>query len=257
MLYNLRIKAKSWLSLLLLIVTGAAIFWTVPRSKSDKTRVSAAQASLPKVDSAESAKASPVPPDAIATRGVALEDSNFPHFKKRPLPVARRSAIHEWTEGDGRDPQFVEKIAHNPDEFIRLMEENDRIIQRQLVYRNETALAVIERSKVAGEPVRSLVLPGLDGKEYQFEITRSDLSTSGQSGNLAGHLAGDPTSMVTLAFKFGREAFTILSPEEDTYLQGDPREPGEIIVASFDPDNYQPVPGGEPIKTSEQFKPFE
>ena len=44
--------------------------------------------------------------------------------------------------------------------------------------------------------------------------------------------------MVTLAFKGGREAFTVLSPEDDLYLQADPREPGELIVKRIDPDTY-------------------
>jgi len=45
----------------------------------------------------------------------------------------------------------------------------------------------------------------------------------------------------------------VVSPEDGTFLQGHPREPGEIILTSFDPNTYQPLPGGEPIKTNQAF----
>ncbi|MES2923993.1 MAG: hypothetical protein V4819_20740 [Verrucomicrobiota bacterium] len=156
----------------------------------------------------------------------------------RPLPVSLSSATHEWTKGDAMDPKVIEKLAHNPDEFVRLNEENERIKRRQLVYRKETAAAVVQRAKLTGEPVTHLKLPALDGRELDVEITRADLSPSGQSGSFIGHIAGKPASMVTLAFKFGREAFTVSSPEDDFHLQADAHEPGQVIVKSIDPDVY-------------------
>ena len=156
----------------------------------------------------------------------------------RPLPVSLREGTHEWTEGDATSPEIIEKIAHNPDEFIRMAEENERIKRRQLVYRNDTVAAMLQRAKLSGGKIQKITLPGLDGQEFDVEITRADLSPSAQSGSLIGKLAGKPESMVTLAFKFGREAFTILSPEDNLYLQADAREPGEVILKSFDPDVY-------------------
>jgi hypothetical protein len=48
----------------------------------------------------------------------------------RPLPVSRTTAYHMWTDADATQPLVIEKIAHNPDEFVRLVEENDRIERR-------------------------------------------------------------------------------------------------------------------------------
>ena len=167
----------------------------------------------------------------------------------RPLPVASSSAHHQWAAGDALTPDAIQKIARNRDEFIRLVQENDRILRRQLVYRQDVAAAAVQRSRLTGEPVRSLILPGLDGKEYEITVIRADLSPSGQSGSFSGRLATEPDSLVTLAFRFGRESFTILSASAGLFLQGHPREPGELIVTSFDPAAYSPQPGGEPIIT--------
>ena len=119
-----------------------------------------------------------------------------------------------------------------------MAEEGARIFRRQLVYAKATADQLVQQSRLSGEPIRQLALPGLDGKEFQVEISRTDLSPSGQQGTLSGHLAGRLDSTVTLAFKGGREAYTILSPLDDTYLVGEPREPGELIVKSINPATY-------------------
>ncbi|MCW1925805.1 hypothetical protein OKA05_24820 [Luteolibacter arcticus] len=167
----------------------------------------------------------------------------------RPLPVSRSSATHEWTEGDATLPTVIEKIAHNPDEFVRLVEENDRIKKRQLVYRTKPAWDLVEQARATGEPVRQLTLPGLDGQEVQVEVTSENVDPSGLSGTFGGHVAGHRKSLVTLAFIHGREAFTVVSPDDGVFLQGHPREKGEILVASFDPEKYLTVPGAESIKT--------
>ncbi|MEX1049344.1 MAG: hypothetical protein WED15_07435 [Akkermansiaceae bacterium] len=164
----------------------------------------------------------------------------------RPLKVGNSSALHEWTEGDCMDPAVIERLASNPDEFIKMVEENDRIKRRQLVYRKETAALLVQQARASGEPLRQFTLPDLDGRELVVEIISSDLSPSGQSGSFHGRLAGRPESMVTLAFEFGTEAFTVLSPEDGIYLQADPREPGELIVKSIDPAIYVAFKCGNP-----------
>lgn len=156
----------------------------------------------------------------------------------RPLPVARASGSLQWTAADGKDPDVIRRLAHNELEYRRMIEENARILRRQLVYRKEPAAAVVGRAKRTGEPVRRLTLPGLDGREIPFEITMAELSPSGQQGAFAGRVAGDPDSMVTLAFKGAREAFTVIWPSQNLYLQADPREPGEVIVKQIDPATY-------------------
>lgn len=164
----------------------------------------------------------------------------------RPLPVSVSTGSHEWTDADTSDPAVIQLIAHGPEEAIRMIEENDRIHRRQLVYRNETAAAVVQQAMARGEEVRQLTLPGLDGQELVFEIERADLAPSGQTGSFTGHLAGRPDSQVSLGYQFGREAFTVISPDDRLYLQADPREPGEIIVKAIDPETYVPGTCGNP-----------
>ncbi|MEO5913843.1 MAG: hypothetical protein ABIS50_06395 [Luteolibacter sp.] len=156
----------------------------------------------------------------------------------RPLPVALTSATHQWAEGDATSPAVIEKIAHNPDEFIRMVEENERIKRRQLVYRQDTAAAVVQRARATGEPVRKLTLPGLDGQEIDVEVTRADLAFSGLSGTFIGRLPGKLQSIVTLSFKNNREAFSVASPEDGLYLEAEPREPGQVVVKAIDPNTY-------------------
>lgn len=177
-----------------------------------------------------------------------------PEVLLRPLAVVKESATHAWTAEDARLPDVIGKIAHGELERRRMLEENTRITGRQLVYRKEPVWVLVDRARASGEPVRKLTLPGFDGEELEVEVTNADLAPSGLSGTFAGHLPGLPQSLVTLAFKQGREAFTVVSPEDGTFLQGHPREPGEIIVSKFNPDSYLPQPGGEPIRTTEPLK---
>jgi hypothetical protein len=189
------------------------------------------------------------PPAPIASSTVAGPTSqtaseppraveNYAAFEKRPFPVAHEAGTLQWTSEDGKDPTVIRRLAHNDLEYQRMLEENARIIRRQLVYRKETAAALVQQARLSGRPVRWMTLPGLDGQEVPFEIETADLNPSGQQGTFAGHVAGRRDSMVTLAFKGGREAFTVISPSDNLYLQGDPREPGELVVKSFDPETY-------------------
>jgi hypothetical protein len=186
-------------------------------------------------------RTSPVP---VAKAVVSNEASRRPEtttyasFQKRPFQVVTASNDYEWTAEDGKSTNVIRQLAHNDLEYQRMVEENSRIIRRQLVYDKDTAAALIERARLTGEPIRRLTLPGLDGQEVEFEITKADLNPSGQQGMFAGRVAGRADSMVTLAFKGGREAFTVISPSENLFLQGDPHEPGDLIVKSIDPDTY-------------------
>lgn len=162
----------------------------------------------------------------------------FAGFRKRPFAVTQKSADYQWTAEDGKQPDAIKQLAHNELEYERLAGEGTRILRRQLVYALQTADQLVQQSRVSGTPIRQLSLPGLDGKEFQVEITQADLSPSGQQGTFSGHLVGRLDSMVTFAFKGGREAFTVLSPSDSTYLVGEPREPGELIVKSINPATY-------------------
>ena len=176
-----------------------------------------------------------------------------------PGPRWRRRCLTTtcWTAEDARSPEVVRKLAHNEMEERRLLEENARITGRQLVYRKEPVFVAVERARAKGESVARFTLPGFDGRELEVQVDKADLAPSGLSGTFTGRLPGLDQSLVTLAFQQGREAFTVVSPEDGFFLQGHPREPGEIMITSFLPDAYLAVPGGEPIRTNEQFKPAE
>ena len=175
-------------------------------------------------------------------------------FQERPFPGGFESTNSQWTTADGKDTNCIRLLAHNPLEYARMVEENPRIFRRQLVYLKKTAAAVLEDAKLTGVPVKQLTLPGLDGQELQFEITQDDSHGSSRQGMMSGHLAGNPNSRVTFAFQDGREAYTILSPDDYIYLVGEPREPGQVIVKAIDPNTYGVGPaeaGDDFIKTGQ------
>lgn len=172
--------------------------------------------------------------------------SQYAWFQKRPFAVTRESDAYQWTAEDGKDTNIIRRLAHNDLELQRMVDENPRLFRRQLVYRTETAAALIERAKLSGEPVRRMTLPGLDGQQLEFEITKVELNPSGLQGAFGGRIAGRADSFITFAFKGGREAFTIISPSDGLYLQADPREPGEVVVKSIDPETYVPGVCGTP-----------
>lgn len=163
---------------------------------------------------------------------------NGPDFQERPFPVAYESSKVQWTLADGKDTNVIRQLAHNHLEYDRMVEENPRIFRRQLVYLKQTPAAIFEAAKLTGKPVQQLTLPGVDGQELQFEIVKSDSKGSSRQGMFSGHLVGNMDSLVTLAFEDGRQAFTILSPKENIFLVGEPREDGQVIVKAIDPNTY-------------------
>ena len=221
----------------LLVLAAGLAFWISEnhRPAADAKITAARPVSVP-----TGQNVSPAATNRTAASAVALSRRKalFASFQKHPFAVAQTNAAFGWTSEDGKNPDVIRQLAHNELEFERMAGESDRIYRRQLVYHTDTAAAQIERARLTGQPVRQLVLPGLDGQEIQFEITATDLNPSGQQGAFSGHVAGRPDSMVTFAFKGGREAFTILSPSDRTYLVGEPREPGELIVKSINLTNY-------------------
>ena len=164
----------------------------------------------------------------------------------RPLPVSRSSSTHDWTSDDAMDPKVIAKLAHNPDEFIRLNEENERIKRRQLVYRKETVTMLLDLARNRGEPLRSFTLPGLDGLEVEVEVTDTQLNQAGNGGSVSGRIKGRFNSMVSVGFANGCESFNVLSPDDGLFLTADAREPGEVLVKEIDPDKYNPPAGTTP-----------
>jgi len=164
----------------------------------------------------------------------------YPDFRMHPLAVAKESANCAWTAEDGRRPDVIRMLAHNDAEYKRMLDENSRIKERQLVYLKQLAALEVQKSRLTGQPMQSLVLPGTDGQEFKVDITSSDLSDSGQIGTFNGFVDGHPETAVSVAFKFGREAYTILSPFDGNDFDAEPRESGEVIVKSIDPSAYDP-----------------
>jgi hypothetical protein len=152
--------------------------------------------------------------------------------------VTNVGAIHQRFTTDGKDTNSIRLWAHNELEVQRMLDENDRIYRRQLVVLKETVGAVVERNRLSGETIRQLSLPGLDGQEIAFEVKRADIEPSGLRGMFHGIVAGRPDSMVTLAFKNRTQAFTILSPSDNLYLDVEPHDPGDVIVKSIDLAKY-------------------
>ena len=159
-------------------------------------------------------------------------------FQKKPFAVIEQTVNYSWTTNDGRQPQFIRQLAHNEFEYARMVQENDTIYRRQLVYHKQTLSALTQHAMQSGEPIRELTVPGLDGQEFQVEVRNLEIAEGGNSGTFSGHILGKPDSMVTFAFKNGREAFTVVSLAEKIFLSAEPREPGELVVKQFDPVKY-------------------
>ncbi|HEX7653420.1 MAG TPA: hypothetical protein VF607_07940, partial [Verrucomicrobiae bacterium] len=164
--------------------------------------------------------------------------ANYPDFNLRPLAVDFESDKVQWSLADGRETNVIRKLAHNPLEYERMVAENPKIYQRQLVYLKETAATRFEQAKLTGQPVQSLILPGLDGQELSFEIMASEPGGSSRHGQFSGRLAGNRDSLVTMAFQDGREAFMAFSPKDHLYVVGEPREDNQMIIKAIDPTTY-------------------
>ena len=160
------------------------------------------------------------------------------HSSSNSLVAVRSVSAVSVPFKDGKDLHSIRQWAHNELEVERMLEENNRIIRRQLVTFKETPAAAIERSRLTGESVRSLTLPGLDGEEIEFEITKSDVEPSGLRGMFSGHVAGYPDALETLAFAKNKQAYTVLSPSAGIYLTADAHDSGDAILKGIDPNVY-------------------
>ena len=173
-----------------------------------------------------------VVPAAVAPK------QNFSWFQARPFKVAESNAVYEWTAEDGRDTNVILRLAHNELEYARMVAENNTIFRRQLVYHAEGFTLLAQRALQTGQSIDKLTLPGLDGATLPVVITKTDFESGGDRGLFYGKLPGRPDSMVTVAFMAAREAFSVISPQDQIFLQAEAREPGELIINSIDPKTY-------------------
>jgi len=235
---KLLIKICCWLALALALAGGVLVLLSHRQNGGGKAVVPVAARILPATNAASARPVAGSNSSVPAALELARRSALFPSFQKHPFAAVRTNAAFGWTAEDGTQPEVMRQLAHNELEFERLAGESDRVYRRQLVYHTDTVAAQIERAKLTGEPLREMQLPGLDGAVIQFQIAATDLSPSGQQGSFSGRVAGRPDSVATFAFKGGREAFTIISPADNLYLFGEPRELGEIIVKSVDISKY-------------------
>ncbi len=198
---------------------------------------------------------SPLPPaekPKEVPAAFAAKSKTFDTFQARPFAVVKSSGAHGWTAEDGKTPDAILDLAHNELEVDRLMAENARIKRRQLVYRKETVPMLLQRATDA-EPLRSFMLPGLDGREVEVEVT--EVRLNGPAGSVLGRIKGQFNSQVSVGFSNGCEFFTVSAPDEGLFLMADAREPGEVMVKEIDPATYSPLPLGEPIRRTSTATP--
>ena len=215
-------------ALVCLVVQSRREHQPIPVSSPAKTASVATAASPP--------PATTNPPAARQAEPQAV--ANSPWFQTRPFKVALTNGAYEWTAEDGMNPEVIRRMAHNERESQRMLRENDTIYRRQLVYDTQGFQLRAQQAVQSGQSLQHVTLPGLDGQEFEVVVTRTDLKNGGEQGQIYGQLPGEPNSMVTVAFIADREAFTVISPQDQIYLQAEAREPGEVVVKSINPSTY-------------------
>ncbi len=140
---------------------------------------------------------------------------------------------------------MLERLAHNPEELARMIQENDRIKRRQLVYRKEPVALLLEKARAAGQALTHFTLPAMDGQEVEVEVVETQID--GHRGAVMGRVVGRLDSVACIGFSGGCESFNILSPQDGLYIAADAREPGEVILKEIDPAVYSPMACGGPL----------
>jgi len=158
--------------------------------------------------------------------------------KANVFKVAQSNGPYQWTAEDGTDTNVIRRLAHNDGEYRRMLIENNTIFRRQLVYHTNPFAQQVQQAVQSGRAIQRVTLPGLDGQLLTANVTRTESKDGGRQGQLYGQLPGRPDSMVTVAFINDREAFTVISPEDQIYLQAEAHDPGQIVVKSINPSTY-------------------
>jgi hypothetical protein len=179
----------------------------------------------------------PMTSQAPATAAPAVS-ANRPSFQEHPFPAAYDSHGFQWTLADGKDTNVIRLLAHNESEYRRMVIENEAIYRRQLVYFTSRFASLAGNLVQTHQDAQQITLPGLDGQTFTVDVTRTDFRDGGSKGQIYGQLPDRPDSMVTVAFVNGREAFTIISPRDQIYLQAEAREPGQVVIKSVNPQRY-------------------
>jgi hypothetical protein len=240
---NVTISTLLWLSAMGFIIVGALLWLIIWQDHGHDTTSAGAINSPPifamPTNTTTAAVIPPVLTNATNPSASArLPVRMFSWFRPHPFPVSKSSGAFEWTAEDGKDTNVIRQLAHNELEYQRMVAENATIFRRQLVYHPEGFTLQAQQAAQSGQSIQQITLPGLDGQVLQVNVTKTDFESGGDKGLFYGKLPGEPDSMVTAAFINGREAFTVVSPQEHLFLQAETREPGEIVVKSIDPKTY-------------------
>lgn len=228
---------------LLLLLAAAIIFWlpgknppfvALQHASPATTSITNRGGGIPLTNAVSSAP----PQSMLAANAPRLPVPQFVWFRNRPFAVTKTNGGFSWTAEDGKDTNIIRQLAHNELEYQRMVSENKTIFRRQLVYHSEGFTLLAQQAVQSGQSIQQIMVPGLDGKAWSVAVSKTDLESGGDRGLLYGKLPDDPDSMVTVAFINDREAFTVVSRQNKFVLQGEAREPGEIVVKSIDPATY-------------------
>lgn len=219
-------------SLLFLVLIACTLAWILHHGAFHPTQVPRVRPSATPTAPTLAGAAAPQPPDN-------------PDYKPHPFPVAHQSSNFEWAAADGKDTNVIRQLAHNEFEYRRMLIENNAIFSRQLVYLNQSLSRLAQQASQTGQSLKQITLPGLNGQELTVDVTRTDFRNDGSKGQIYGQLPGRPDSMVTAAFVGLREAFTIISPQDQIYLQAEAHEPNQVVVKSINPKTYGTFASGK------------
>lgn len=178
---------------------------------------------------------------SVVTGREQITDENgdlvYEDFVLNPFKITRSSKHHSWTSVNISGAKQIDQIVHNDFERERMMEEKDYFSEAQLVYRKITFQDLIEEHLAGGKAVESVILPGLDGAEYEVTINHwqaQPATAEERQGVFKGHLKDDPESEVSWAYYEGVESGNISSEKLNLHLSIDPREKGQVVVGAID-----------------------
>jgi len=181
---------------------------------------------------AQSSALSPSPDGRFQAEGGFVTTPNRADFRLKPFPVTHQSDAFAWTGIDGKTPQAMHDLAHTDAEEERLQFENPWVEKRQLVYCDDY-IQTLGKS-VAGDPanLKAIRLPGFDGQEFEVDVDRTESPQGVMEWNVAGHLKDRPDTLVSISTVHGYTSIVMIAP--DFYIEGDAREPGEVVLNQID-----------------------
>jgi hypothetical protein len=223
--------------LLMLLIASNRSSGSTPRASADKALAPASPTGAdignqPVLAAKKRETRKGVRPTIETEEGIVYQD-----FQMHPFPVTRTSEHHRWTGITGRTSKEIDLLAHNDLEKERHEEDNLFVRKRELVYREQSLSDLSRRSKETGQPVREIVLPGFEGKEYKVAVTsfESQVDDKGvEEGWLKGHLVSDPEAEVLLGYYGHRESGGFSSKKLGVSIEFDPREDHQVMVKDID-----------------------